>query len=365
MKIKKRYIAAAAANAAAIVLSAVLTVCGNAAAERQAYNFAAERWKGSSSTDYAQISTFFSDDAGFTTDSVGSARTQFIYTLQNVSIAEEDGKRQCPDAYSAPTGNMTMTNGFRSFESEVTAVGGDFFMFRSFRLLDGAYFSDSDVMQDGVVIDSTLAWQLFGSYDIAGKDVKLDGMQLRIAAVVDDPQTKEEKHCYGDKPKAYISYKAASKLMQAKDPGEEAFRRVNCYEFIMPDPVDSFAYKSMKEYFGSWGSDAEIIQNTDRFSQSVLKKKLKKLKYSMVRDSEIQLPFWENASRITEYRLTYLYSIVRVCRAVTVLTVVWLVIKGCIALKRRKKMMFTAVRGFAGKCAAKMKGMIKREKKTS
>lgn len=359
-RLKKRYIAVGAVNAAAIAGAIALSVCGGSLARAQSCNYAAERWQGSSDDSYTQISCFFSENTGFTTDSIGSARMQMLYTLQNVSIAPEEDRKLCPDAYSAPLGRASVKGDISgSSEAEITAVGGDFFFMRNFSLIDGAFFSDDDIMQDGVVIDRSLAWSLYGSYDIAGMNLTINGTKFYISGVIDNPPTDEEKKCAGELPRAYVSYDGASLISSSMSSGymgdgdsytaetaPERFTGVTCYEFVMPDPVENFAYTSMKDYFLSFGGDVEVVENTGRFEPSVRVKEIKNLTSYAVRDNAVAFPYWENASRITEFKLTFIYLFRNICSAVPFLTGAWLIIRLFRYLKSIKKRIIRTVSGF-------------------
>ncbi len=374
-RLKKRYMIIAAINAAAILGAAVLTVVGVALAESQTYNYAAEKWQGESDDSYTQISCFFSENAGFDIDSIGSARTHMLYTLQSVSIVPEDGKKLCPDAYSASLGQVSVTGDISGrSEAEATAVGGDFFFFRDFKLIDGAFFSDDDIMQDGVVIDRNLAWALYGSHDIAGMNLKINDTEFYISGVIENPSTDVERECAGELPKLYISYEGAELISASavssysgdlaenlKNTASERFTDVTCYEFIMPDPVENFAYTSMKEFFQSFGSGAEVTENTGRFDSSERAGKIKTLSSYAVRDNSAVFPYWENASRIVEFRLTLLYFFRNLCIAVPFITGVWIIIKAYSMLKRNKDKIFHSVLGIANKKISAVKMCFSRK----
>lgn len=372
-RLKKRYIAIAAINAAAIVGAAVLTAVGGALAKSQTYNYAAEKWQGENDESYTQISCFFSENTGFDIDSIGSARMQMLYTLQNVSIVPEDGKKLCPDGYSAPLGQVSVTGDISGrSEAEATAVGGDFFFFRDFKLIDGAFFSEDDIMQDGVVIDRSLAWALYGSHDIAGMNLKINGTEFYISGVIENPSTDVEKECAGELPKLYMSYEGAALVSvggsydgelsgDINNTASERFTDVSCYEFIMPDPVENFAYTSMKDFFQSFGSGVAVTENTGRFDASVRAEKIKTLSSYAVRDNSAVFPYWENASRIVEFRLTFLYFFRNLCIAVPAITGVWLIIKAYRLIKRNKKRITRAVLGFANKKISAVKMRFSRK----
>ena len=363
MKLNKKRAAIIAVNAAAAAGAVIFFLSGRAAARSQSYNYAAERW----GDGYAQISCFLPEKSEFSVDSVGTARMQLLNTLQAVSIAPKDGQKLCPDSYSAPFGQATVSSDIDgSSEAEITAVGGDFFLMRDFRLIDGAYFSGDDIMQDGAVIDRDLAWSLYGSDDISGMNIKINGVQFYISGVIDTPSTDTEKKCCGELPRAYISYSGASSLMTDGESEEaQRFSAVTCYEFIMPDPVENYAYGSMKKYFLTLDESSIVIQNTGRFSPAERLRAIKKLPDLAVMDSSVVMPYWENASRLTEYKLSMIYRRAAVCAALPLLTAAWLMFKAFRALRKNKKIIIGAVIDAFGKFFAKVKGLIKSGKKAS
>lgn len=360
-RISKRAAVAAAVNILSLAGFIAFTLSGTAAAHSQRYNYAAERWQnGNEDSDYAQISCFMPESAGFTPDSLGAVRASLLDSLQNVSVVPEEGKMLCPDAYSAPVGKAEVRGGRLSGRSdaEITAVGGDFFLIHDFRLLDGAFFTDDDVMQDGAVIDRSLAWALYGSYEVSGMELTINGTRYYISGVIEDPETNEEKQCAGELPRAYISYDGASGFAPADGFGDtaagEGFTAVTCYEVLMPDPVENFAFGSVKETMKQWGDNVSVVQNTGRFEPFKRLKALKKISLSVVRDSGTAYPYWENASRIVQFRLSYMYLWAALCLIIPAVTLVWLAVRGYKALKRNKQRIFKAVHSAAGK--------IKREK---
>ncbi|MDE6783848.1 MAG: ABC transporter permease [Ruminococcus sp.] len=326
MKFRKLiYSAVAGVNIISAAVWVILTVAGNSIAESQSYNYGAERWDESGGS--TQISCFFTEDAGFTTDIAGGIRADMLSQLKNISIVPEEGKELIPEAYSTPAGKMTIrcdTTG-RS-EAEVTAVGGDFFLFRGFTLLDGAYFSSDDIMQDGAVIDRGLAWALYGSYNVAGMNIYINGTKFYIAGVIDNPQTKEEKQTAAEFPRAYISYDGIN-LIQGTESAQESgiMKKITVYECIAPNPVENFAYNAVSEYLkSSYDGKVSVVSNSERFQPSVRAKSFRKLSDYAVADKPVVYPYWENASRIAEFRLSGIYFYRRLTYVIPVLTILWL-----------------------------------------
>lgn len=347
---KKLTIAAAAVNAAAIIGAVVLTALGSHAAKAQSYNDAADRWSSDGKRKYSQISCFFSSDSGFDRNGVNSLRGQLLTELKNVSVTPTEGIDLVPDAYSAPAGTATVSgdDSGRS-DAEITAVGGNyFFLFRDFKLLSGAYFSENDLMQTGAVIDRQLAWDLYGSDEVAGMNIYINNVKLFISGVIDTPSTKPEKRSAGKTPKAYISYYAAGLIFGGgssmedtvpdfKPPAPE-FRTITSYECIVPEPVENFAYSKVKGSLGdSYKGKVSIVNNTERFLPKTRVKALKKLDEYAVVKNQIVYPFWENASRIVEIRLSFIYGARRLLLAIPLITAVCLLIMAYRLFMRKKE----------------------------
>ena len=310
-RIKKRYAVAAVMNAAALIAAAVLTISGSKLAAGAGSNYAAERWKNGTDYKCSQVSCYFTDDSGFNTDTVNNIRGKILEELKAASVEPENGKKLCPDAYSTPIGKFyTEGDLVRSCEADITAVGGDFFLFRDFRLLDGHYISPDDLMKDSAVIDKTLACNLYGSAEVAGMNMYIGDRKYLIAGVVDVPDTKYEKQCAGKVPRAYIAFSEAERLTgRVNDElGITDHLPVTCYECVVPDPVEDLAYNSVKKFAKEqYENTSEVVLNTGRFDPKKRAKAMKKLYKSVIREEPIVYPFWENASRIVEFKLTQIY----------------------------------------------------------
>lgn len=365
MKLKPRikHIVIIILNAVVIIAICILTVVGNSMAVSQQYNFADERWKNGSKEHFAQISTFFAEDAGFTTDNLNLVRAEFIKVLRDASIEADDGNLPFSDAYSSQMGTFTIRGDLvgRS-DAVLTAVGGDFFSFRNFRLINGAFFTDSDLMQDGAVIDRSLAWSLYGSYDVAGMNLYIDGVKFYISGVIENPVTAPEKECIGKLPRIYISYDGASGLssmsggnvssgenvaMSLESPVStpvKSFRQITCYETVLPNPVENFAYNAIKKQFSeSYRDKYSIVKNSTRFEPSVRAKAFRKISDYAVIKNNINYPYWENASRLVEFKLTFLYFFRRVLFAVPVLTLVWIAVLAVKFFRKKQPAVLRAV----------------------
>lgn len=339
MKFKKiLYAVAASANAVSIAAGIILTAMGGSLARSQEYNYAAEKWDPSGG--YAQISCFLSDSSGLNTDNITGLTSSFMTSLQNISTEQqEEGQKLIPQAYSASAGQVTVKSDKTTgkSEAELTAVGGDFFLFRDFTLVDGSYFSDSDIMQDGAVIDRSLSWALYGSDKTTGMSIYINDIKFYIAGVIDDPQDKLEKRTAGDTPRAYVSYEATSLLSlndkkssgdpDSSEPEAEGIKKISCFECLMPNPVKNFAYNTVKEAFeSSYPKMYRIVDNSSRFEPSVRAKAFKKLSNYAISDSSVVYPYWENASRIADFKLSTIYFYRRLTYVIPVVTILWLLV---------------------------------------
>lgn len=350
-RIRPHYVIIAGLNALSLIAAIILTAVGGSMAASQSWNSAAAKWD--SDGESSQISCYFSDDAGFTTDGLGGARAAMLTSLKNISITAEDGAELIPDAYSVSAGTATVRSDTTTgrAEAELTAVGGKFFMFRDFQLLDGAYFSENDLMQDGAVIDRRLAWALYGSVNVSGMNIYINGVKFYISGVIEDPQGKYEKKTAGEAPRAYISYSGASQLNLASAEmsadlygGDTALKKITCYECIMPDPVENYAYNAVNGYFSNLYPDSfAAVSSGTRFSPSVRAKAFKSRWKYAVRDDGIKYPYWENASRIVEYKLSAVYFWRRIALIAPAITAAWLVFLLCRTLKRHGKSLISAI----------------------
>lgn len=335
----KKIVVIACVNALSLIGTLVLTIAGNSLARSQSYNYMAQKWD--STGGCSQVSCFFAEDAGVTVDNIGGVKASMLTALQNISVIPEENQKLVTEAYSTSAGEAVVrsdtTNG-RS-NAELTAVGGDFFLFRNFDFIDGSYFSENDIMQDGAVIDRNLAWALYGSDRVSGKNIYIDGVKFYIAGVIDTPQTKYEKKTVGENPIAYISYDGANLLNSNSstktdkndftDNGgfmDTGLKKITCYECIMPDPVENYAYNAVDGYFKSYEGKYTIVSNSERFKPSVRAKAHKNLADYAVVSNSVIYPYWENASRIVEFKLTSVYFYRRLTYIIPVLTLLYLLI---------------------------------------
>jgi hypothetical protein len=192
-----------------------------------------------------------------------------------------------------------------------------------------------------------------GSDNVAGMKLTIQSKDYFISGVIDTPKNKEEKYCAGDAPRIYISYEGAaglglaSALSEAPPPEEgmtPEFSDITLYEVISPDSVETYSLNTLKKYFGD--GDPErllIVDNTHRFAPSRLAGMFRKRWKNSVINSKLSLPWWENASRIAEYKLAPVYFFRRLLFIPPVLTVLWLLYLAWLFVSRNKGRFISAV----------------------
>ena len=338
LKTKKSHILVTAVNAVLLTAVLILNIAGNSLARSQKYNYASELWGNGSSDRYTQISCYFSENAEFSTDSLSQIRGNFTQEFKNISITSET--KLFPDAYSKSAGNVTVTGDLSGrSEAELTVAGGDFFFFRNFTLLDGAYFTDEDTMQDGAVIDKNLAWSLYGSFRISGMNLYINGVKFYISGVIDTPQTSAETECAGSMPKINIPYDNANLALSGST---EKFSRISCYECVLPDPVKNFAYNMVKKQFSeTYRNKISTVNNSTRFSPQKRIKAFRNISDYAVQKDGIIFPYWENASRKTEFKLSFIYFFRNILLVFPCLTLAYILIL-CIKKLKVLKKIYTA-----------------------
>lgn len=276
-------------GAVSFVLFLILTWLGGHIANGLLDQQMAKRW--SEENDTAQISCFFSQGVEVTEDTIRGFESELTKALQEESItsdSENPSARLWADAYSS-FGKITLQNGKKSVTAKAIGVAGDFFLFHPLNLLNGAFFSGSDVMQDYVVIDEDMAWQLFGSNDVEGMQVTINGVPHIVSGVIERENGHMNNVAGNDVTCVYLSYSSL------KEYGENY--GINCYEIVMPNPITGYALTMVKEKIGFEEGEAACIENSSRYSALSLGKILLDFTSRSMSEKAIIYPYWENVAR--------------------------------------------------------------------
>jgi len=285
----------------------------------------AEKWQNNDNNmNYSQVSCFFSDDSGINTNTVNAIRSEIKNAMNGASLKEQENKRLWVDSYTSSMGKMEVSGTKRgTAKTEITAVTGDFFLIHDFKFVDGSYFRDDELSENGIVIDRTLAWQIFGSDEVKGMNAEIQGFDFYVAGIVDIPECSAEKKTYGKLPRAYISYKSAELLS-----GTDTDIAVECYEAVVPNPVKNFAYNTISQFVEKqYENTSYTVENTERFNLSSNFKRLKHLSNSVIVNNSVQYPWWENSARVTEVKVSLNLFAILVFMIIPVITLIILAIK--------------------------------------
>lgn len=289
---------------------------------------AAQRWKGGSERDFAQLSFFLPEDQKLSRDQAYAFYGEMRKKLKAASYDIEKETGLYSDAWCA-IGSGRVSAGRQSGEVRIFAVGGRFFDFHPLRLLSGSYLSPNDVMDDRVLLDKETAWLLFGATDLAGMRFSLNGGSYVVAGVYEHERDSFSEAARGGGMCVYMSYDSYVRLFPEK-------AGMNCYELVMAEPVKGFAHSSTEEKFPV--KKAVLVDNSYRFEPGRLLKLLRTSGERSMQKDGVVYPDWENAARSAEDRAARWLLAALVTGAIPAALLLVLAIRG---LARGKKKLET------------------------
>lgn len=280
-------------TAFSLLVFVILTVvCSTLAGGLEAQNMA-KRW--SKDGGVSQISCFFTQGSSVDENTIVGFEHALDAALQEASITLEStnaGARLWADAYST-SGKLTLVGASGQMEVNALGVGGDFFLFHPLKLLAGSFFSGSDLMQDHIVIDEDIAWQLFGSNDVVGQQVTIDGIPHLVSGVIRRDEGRMNDNAGNGSSIVYVSYETMSRGLAMR----EQTAWISHYEIVMPSPVNEFALGMVRDHIGVDENSMEIIENTTRYQLLPLFKILGNFGVRSMNGKAIIYPYWENLAR--------------------------------------------------------------------
>ncbi len=253
----------------------------------------ANEWDDEGNT--AQISVFFSDSEKYgLRDSLEGTEfrlTDWYYKilteLETASITTENPTaRLVVYGYSA-AGQISLQSEHSNVSVKAYGVGGDFFQFHPLKLVSGGYFSESDLMQDRVILDTDTAWQLFGSSDVVGMFVLIDGIPHMVVGVYERESGYFNDAAGNDKSCVFVSHATLYKYGQ--------YHGLESVEFLIPNPVTGFAAELVEKQTS--GMDVAIVEHQERFEVMSLIEILRQFGTRSMGLSGITFPYWENMAR--------------------------------------------------------------------
>ena len=332
---KPKYLVIGILNAASLLIFAAVSVIAAAVGRSLPDQLAAERWAGGDMP-YAQVSVFSGAASAMDINSIFMARVNVEKKLTEASFPpEREGARVWADAFSTSQMKAPVTSDRASAEANLIATGGDFFLFHPLDMISGYYYSDDDLMHDRVLIDEVLAWQLYGSSNVAGKPVKVGGTYYVIAGVFRQSDNSDIEKVYGISPRIFMPYEGYSLI----GGGEAVF---TCYEACLPNQVTGQGKQIITEALSiqEENTDIRIVENSARYG---LKKRFEIIADFGMRsvvDGAVVYPFWENAARITEDKSALLLAFQILFLVFPTVTVLYLL---RLLVKNRKKLVRKAI----------------------
>ena len=286
----------------------------------------AKRW--SKEAEFAQFACYFTEEAYFDVNQIFSIEHTLVTKMQEASIESENenGGRNWIDAYSTQ-GMLHISSNRADMTVRAFGVGGDFFQFHPLTLLDGNYFDASDENEDGVVIDEMVAWQLFGSNNVAGMEVEINGRIYPIRGVV-----RSDKGIYSEAVKEedatiYVSYPILA--------GETGDLPVDCYEVLIANPVKGFGKDTLISALGMEEDNYELIECSARYDLAHRFDVIKNFGVRSMTTKNIVFPYWENRARGYEDISALFLVLEMICM---IYPVGWLLKKFYGYWKRRKEL---------------------------
>lgn len=284
---KKKYIIS---GGVMLLLALVLLLVAAALPKPLLSQRQAQRWAGESEMRFAQLSCFLPAENGLGLEDIGALRQKLSEKLTENSIETPKGGALMCDAWSVG-GKLKVSAERGSFDAAALAVGGSFFDFHPLPLRAGSFFKADDLMRDRVVIDTQLAWLLYGSTELAGMTLSIDGREFVIAGVVEPERGRAADKVATDEPMIYLPYETYLTMKEGA--------RIDCYEIVLPDPAEDFAKALLKDCFPL--KDGYVLrENTGRFAFETSLNSLKDFGMMAVRREAVAYPAWENAALYTE-----------------------------------------------------------------
>ena len=262
----------------------------------------AERFRGGSGERFSQVSAFFANGKGKSFQDIFTFRTTIDPALAEAAPEETESGALWKDAFCGQA-EVNVTGEKGSATVTTLGVGGEWFYFHPLRLRSGGYITESDLMHDRVVLDEDLAWQLFGSFDLAGMEITIGGNPYIIAGVVEREQDSADQRAYiVEGGSMFMHFDAMDALT------EEVNETIDNYELVCSDPITGFALNIVETGFKLKDdvSAGIALENTGRFSYGGSLDVIWSIGERSMSKVAIVLPYWENAARYTEDMLAVL-----------------------------------------------------------
>ncbi|MDR0947398.1 MAG: ABC transporter permease [Ruminococcus sp.] len=275
---------------------------------------------------YAHISVFYNSDSQL---SIDAARSLDMSIKNALSAASINGN--ITDCYTMPEIPATaVTPTYLTANVSLIPVGGNFFLFHPYELLSGVYFSPDSVTTDGAIIDENAAWTLFGSSDVAGQLITMNGKDYIISGVIRIPDNAYYEASNKPAAIAFVQYQN-----YAQEGGFTSF------EVLLPNPVTGSALDIVTTAVGvnpMSDSPSGIIlnENSARYNFLTRLKSIPELTKTQIRTADVVFPFYENAALVSDSAATFVLIGIFAVLLIPICTIIYLLHK---LHKNRKKVM--------------------------
>lgn len=284
---------------------------------------------------YSLVSVYSASSDPMTVNDIFTARVNIEKKLVENSIAaEKENARVWADAFSSAQELITVDAGTSTSEANLIVTGGDFALFHPMDFIFGSFYTEDMVMQDNVVIDEVLAWRLYGSSNIVGKPVLINGKYYFVSGVFRQSENKNIEKVYGDKPRIFMSYRGYDIM----SPNRAA--DFICYEACLPNAVSGFGKSILTEAMGLEENTDRVMENSTRYSLKNRFGIIRNFGMRSVVDSPVYYQYWENAARITDDKAALLLAMQVLGLVVPICTVVYYIHK---LIRNRKKLAQKAI----------------------
>lgn len=255
-------------------------------------DFAAERFRGANADKYTQLSLYCTEEDYLTPDGMMAVKNSIESGLTAESLPTAGNYLLCASIEK----NVTITREQNTSSAVATVYFGDYFGLHPALPLTGGFLEESDATTEFCVIDDFAAWRLFGSVDVCGMDLEINGKYYTISAVLAADRGTYSKY-YGITPRVYILYNSAAMRDQNLS--------FTSLEAVLPDPITDFGHDLFASAVSSYGE--AVVINHERFTPLRLWEKIKGMT-SLGVMTGASYPYYENMSRIMETKCAMLLT---------------------------------------------------------
>ncbi len=306
---KKRYIVLGA-----LVLGLALIALGLGAARRGVVgddrrDFAAETFRGAAETRYVQLSLYPKEEKHLTPDGMMAVKNALEASLTADGISPRGSYLLVGSGEIAVTlaRESAMADGMTSInttDATATVYFGSWFGLHPTVPQSGGFVDAGETGQGYCVIDEYTAARLFGSVDVCGLDITVNGFMYTVTAVVPADRGTYSGY-YGYTPRVWLLYNSPAML--------SARLTFTSLEAVLPSTTTGRARSIFLEAAKSYYDDeGEVVENTGRYTPARLYQKVKGLTKMAVAEGDTY-PYYENISRIRETKCAMILVFEAVC----------------------------------------------------